>query len=453
VERKDFNLMKYFIGALSLILFIALTIVGYVEVKTSKEEAPRPFVTDKAKRCINCHIDKGLTKGAIRDWKLSKHAEKGIGCNECHIPVKGTPERILKLTTTCEDKDVRREVSSTNCKRCHEDQTKQFASGKHSLAWFAMEAMPTTKDQPYPIMAGEKGCGGCHKIGRDEGQCDSCHTRHRFSTAEARRPEACVTCHMGFDHPQWEMYSTSKHGVIYATEGSKWDFTKKIKDWYDKPLEASFKTPRAPVCVTCHMQEGNHGVKTSWGFLALRLPEEDKEWMEYRAKILQGLGVRLDSDEGKRRIMDIVVPGDVARLTKEDWQKERDKMIKTCGQCHGQSWAKDELKKVDEIIKQSDKLMAEAVDIVEGLYKDGLLPRPKEYPPHVDLLRFYEVQSEIEQKLYFMFLEHRMRAFQGGFHANPDYMHWYGWAEMKRDLVEIREEAERLRKEHRVAVR
>jgi hypothetical protein len=47
-----------------------------------------------------------------------------------------------------------------------------------------------------------------------------------------------------------------------------------------------------------------------------------------------------------------------------------------------------------------------------------------------------------------MFLEHRMRAFQGTFHANPDYALWYGWSEMKRDLTEIKEEAARLRKEH-----
>ncbi|MBI5683335.1 MAG: cytochrome C [Deltaproteobacteria bacterium] len=435
-------------GILGIILFLALTLVGYTGIKESKEEAPRPNITQKTKKCLDCHIDKGLTKGAIRDWKLSKHSAKGIGCNECHIPAKGAPERIVNMATACENREVRREVSSVNCKSCHEEKTKQFADGKHSKAWLAMEAMPTTKDQPPAIMGGEKGCGGCHKIGRDEGQCDSCHTRHKFSAAEARRPEACATCHMGFDHPQWEMYSTSKHGVIYEIEGDKWDFSKKIKDWYDKPLEASSKTPRAPVCVTCHMQEGSHAVKTSWGFLALRLPEDDKEWMGYRAKILKGLGVGLDSEEGKRRIQEIVVPADVARLTKEDWQQGRDKMVKTCSQCHGETWAKDELKKVDEIIKQADKLMAEAIDIVEGLYKDGLLPRPKDYPAHVDLLRFYEVQSGIEQKLYFMFLEHRMRAFQGGFHANPDYMHWYGWAEMKRDLAEIREEAKKLRTEH-----
>lgn len=453
MENKDFNLMKYAIGILGIILFLALTLVGYTGVKASKEEVPRPNVTQKAKKCLECHIDKGLSRGAIRDWKLSKHAEKGIGCNECHIPVKGTPERITKMATACENKEVRREVSSTNCKQCHDEKVKEFAKGKHAFAWSAMESQPTTHMQPSQIMAGEKGCGGCHKIGRDEGQCDSCHTRHRFSAAEARRPEACATCHMGFDHPQWEMYSTSKHGVIYATEGDKWDFSKKIKDWYKNPLEASFKTPRAPVCVTCHMQEGDHGVMTSWGFLALRLPEDDKEWEGYRAKIMQGLGVKLDSGEGKQRIMEMVVPNQMARLTKEDWQKERDKMINVCAQCHGKTWATDELKKVDGIIKEADKLMAEAVDIVQGLYKDKLLPTPKDYPANVDLLRYYEVQSEIEQKLYFMFLEHRMRTFQGAFHANPDYMHWYGWAEMKRDLAEIREEAGKLRKEHMKAAR
>lgn len=44
-----------------------------------------------------------------------------------------------------------------------------------------------------------------------------------------------------------------------------------------------------------------------------------------------------------------------------------------------------------------------------------------------------------------MFLEHRMRAFQGAFHANPDYTFWYGWAEMRSDLVEIKYMAEELR--------
>jgi hypothetical protein len=43
-----------------------------------------------------------------------------------------------------------------------------------------------------------------------------------------------------------------------------------------------------------------------------------------------------------------------------------------------------------------------------------------------------------------MFLEHRMRAFQGAFHMNPDYVTWYGLAEMKKDLVEIKHAAARM---------
>jgi hydroxylamine dehydrogenase len=45
-----------------------------------------------------------------------------------------------------------------------------------------------------------------------------------------------------------------------------------------------------------------------------------------------------------------------------------------------------------------------------------------------------------------MFLEHRMRAFQGTFHSNPDYALWYGWSELKRDLTNIQSTAKELRK-------
>ena len=44
-----------------------------------------------------------------------------------------------------------------------------------------------------------------------------------------------------------------------------------------------------------------------------------------------------------------------------------------------------------------------------------------------------------------MHLKHRMRAFQGTFHSNPDYALWYGWSELQQSLVEIREKAAHLR--------
>jgi len=189
-------------------------------------------------------------------------------------------------------------------------------------------------------------------------------------------------------------------------------------------------------------------VLTAWGFLAVRLPmPKDKEWAADRVTILQALGVL--NPEGKPTDrLDVVKAATVARLTQEDWQKERDKMIKTCNQYHSVNFAKGELTKGDQMIKAADHLMAEGIRAIAALYKDGILPKPKNYVyPFPDLLTFHDAPTGIEQKLFVMFLEHRMRTFQGTFHANPDYAFWYGWSEMQRDLTEIKEMAEEMREQ------
>jgi hypothetical protein len=98
------------------------------------------------------------------------------------------------------------------------------------------------------------------------------------------------------------------------------------------------------------------------------------------------------------------------------------------------------------MIKDADRVMAEAIQTIAALYKDDILPKPKNYAyPFPDLLTFHDAPTVIEQKLFVMFLEHRMRTFQGTFHANPDYALWYGWSEMQRDLTEIKEMAAEMR--------
>ena len=53
--------------------------------------------------------------------------------------------------------------------------------------------------------------------------------------------------------------------------------------------------------------------------------------------------------------------------------------------------------------------------------------------------------SHIDQILFQMYMKHRMRAYQGFFHVNPDYAYWYGWAMMTKDLGEVKKIAEDLR--------
>src|SRR5512135_3223175 len=100
------------------------------------------------------------------------------------------------------------------------------------------------------------------------------------------------------------------------------------------------------------------------------------------------------------------------------------------------------------MIKNADHLMAEAIRTVAGLYRDGVLAKPKNYAyPFPDLLPFHDAPTVVEQKLFVMFLEHRMRTFQGTYHASPDYALWYGWSEMQRNLTEINDLAAQMRRE------
>ena len=394
------------------LLLFCLAWIGYLQAET----------------CVECHTK--ISPGLVSDWKLSKHSENGVGCEVCHI---------VGEHTSAEDIDKSKIPTPETCAACHPDQVNQFKAGKHAMAWVAMKVMPTAHWQPMALTEGMKGCGGCHKIGMktdDEirelkkdspgfgvASCDACHTRHIFSVKEAQQPQACQTCHMGFDHPQWEMYSASKHGVRYL-----------LKQNGILPENVA-----APTCQTCHMQEGNHEVRTAWGFLAVRLPlPEDEQWKADQVTILQALGV-LDPEGNPTARLDLVKAAGVARLTQEDFDRERNKMIETCNQCHSVNFAKAELKKGDDLIREADHLLTEAIRIIAALYKDEVLRKPENYSyAFPDLLTFHDAPTPIEQKLFVMHLEHRMRTFQGAFHNNPDYSLWYGWSEMKRDLAEIK---------------
>jgi hypothetical protein len=174
---------------------------------------------------------------------------------------------------------------------------------------------------------------------------------------------------------------------------------------------------------------------------------EDKKWAADRTTILKGLGA-LDPSGKETARLGVLKDLDLFRTTQEDWQKERDRMLANCRQCHSSDFAKAELAKGDRMIREADRLLAEAIEIVAGLYRDKIIPKSSYYAyPYPDLLAFHDAPTSIEQKLYLMFLEHRMRTFQGSFHSNPDYAHWYGWSKMVSDITEIRKMAADLRKE------
>ena len=386
--------------------------------------------------CITCHRD--ISPGQVADWESSKHSEEDVTCSVCHSENhQGANDAPLAQLP---DEHV--------CAECHGEQFDQFAKGKHNFGWTAMNALPITHVEPDELMEGGRGCGGCHNMGikseeqkkeqRDKGyryqnnSCDECHTRHNFSLKEARDPKACQQCHMGYDHPQWEMWSSSKHGTRYA-----------VKEKGKLPEGAA-----APTCQMCHLPDGTHENRTAWGFLGVRLPlPEDKQWAADRVTILKALGVLNPVTGEPTARLEAVKAVDLVRLTEEAWSTEREKMIKRCTQCHSEQYAREQLAMGDSIMQKTDRLLAEAIETVAALYKDGIIAKPENYAfAYPDFLYFMQTGgSHIDQVLFQMYMKHRMRAYQAFFHVNPDYAYWYGWAMMVKDLDEIKELARTMR--------
>jgi hypothetical protein len=385
--------------------------------------------------CVGCH-DR-VTPQAVMDWRNSRHAQEDIGCDGCHKGDHRSERDVANLTT----------ITAQTCGGCHERQMQQFGAGKHAKAWEAAIALPSAHALPMTRGPAIGDCAGCHKIGlkseaeierlRAEGSmfghasCDSCHTRHSFSLLEARQPQACQTCHMGGDHAQWEMYSASKHGVRALLK-------------QNAVLPGNVPAPR---CQDCHMAEGNHEVRTPWGFFAVRLPlSGDPQWRADQATILQALGA-LDPAGQPTIRLETFRDLDLLRTSEQSFAAEQDRMRATCTGCHSGNFAQAELAKGDTMIRESDRLLAEAIRIVAGLYADGVLASPPgATAPFPDLLSTREAPSPIERRLYEMYLQHRMRAVQGTFHQSPDHALWQGWSELVRDLDDIRAMAASLRR-------
>lgn len=240
--------------------------------------------TEEAKKCIECHSQK--TPGIIEAWKNGKMGHASISCYDCHVVEKDSP-----MASQCEgmrgtDVYTSPMVSSATCARCHPREVEQFQKSAHAgLAYKIVNETPWTRHLVYnlegQVALGVKpgsmtnrvagvSCRMCHgskvELGPDNkpinmtwpagvstlypdgalGNCTVCHTRHRFSVAEARKPEACASCHLGPDHPQAEIYESSKHGQVYHAHGEDWNFEAAPETWEPGDYDA-------PTCAVCHM--------------------------------------------------------------------------------------------------------------------------------------------------------------------------------------------------------
>ena len=332
--------------------------------------------------CIQCHQE--VTPRLFQSWVESKHAKNGVHCMTCHIDHQ----------VASEQKSM---VFPEKCGECHKKELEQFRMSRHSIGFDRMRIQGEYLSIPQEIRTAF--CERCHSIQK---RCNSCHTSHRFSLKEARDPDACGCCHLGPDHPHKEMYDTSLHGTIY---------------------KITQNAERAPRCITCHMPNGTHNA--SYG-------------------IARGpAGTRSEVVDLKE------IP-----ISKEEEGRRRREMIEICTKCHSKRFTKEQLENADQVKEEGFNLMEKGKEPIQEIEKEGLLyPSIAERMPHPTEGRklvladpqLYVGTSHIERLFFTMFKFHNIRVWKSGYHFSPAYTHGYGWAEMQLDLIDIKEETEKLR--------
>jgi hydroxylamine dehydrogenase len=361
-------------------------------------------------KCVVCH--RRTTPGIVEQYGHSSMADAEVSCQQCHEVASDYPGAEEHEGTY-----VLRSPTTAMCQKCHTQEVAQYYQSRHSLPayvavfgstdlspeYLAMyQAIPEgsfAPDKSRNAIAALEGpdmtpftCEVCHNVGRPAadgsvGQCQKCHLRHEFSLEQVRKPETCNACHIGPDHPQWEIYHESPHGIAYSTMGHTWA-------WEAEPGTLTVNDFPAPTCAVCHMS----GFGTSG----------------------------TTHDVGDRLTWYLFAPISERRPS---WQDNMVRMQGVCQECHNQNFIDTFYTGADKATERVNEWVRESDAIIQPL-KDKNLLTPEQFDEPIDFT-------------YFNLWHHWGRTAKfGAWMQGPDYSQWHGAYEVLHELANLKEEVQ-----------
>jgi hypothetical protein len=134
-------------------------------------------------------------------------------------------------------------------------------------------------------------------------------------------------------------------------------------------------------------------------------------------------------------------------FSKEEQEEIRKEMVKgVCFQYHIKPLTLERFELADQVKKRAKVLLDEAEKIVRELEQEGILPKGVVLGRN----QLYQDSSRIEALYYRMSQFQNVYTWKGAYHFSADFSHWYGWAHLQMSLIEIKEEARKLRELNKI---
>ena len=226
----------------------------------------------------------------------------------------------------------------------------------------------------FPILEGWPNQGvGRINPDRSLGACTACHTRHLFALETARQPYTCSQCHKGPDVPAYKVYMVSKHGNIFSSHKSGWDF---------RPVPWTVgRDFTAPTCAACHasllkdtegriIAQRTHQMndRLPWRLLGLIYAHAQPKSAEtFRIKNKAGLGLPTELT-GEPVSEFLIDPREQARRTKT--------MKGVCLACHTTDWVDGHWTRFKNTIETSNALTLTTTRIMMRAWDRGAAKGP-----------------------------------------------------------------------------
>ena len=469
---------RILLAVLGAAFLASLFFVQWMEILHKREELglapPTIAVSAESRECVQCHTEE--SPGIVNHWTGSTHAQKGVGCAECHKAeqgdVDGYDHHGVFIATV---------VTPRDCGGCHQDEHQEFTASHHSKAGDILHSLdnflaetvegspvsftphsPTPGRSTRPVNGLASAFTGCHQCHGSKLALQSADggaiTVDDLRPAEDGKPT---------NHEAAERILKDDDGKPLYTAGS-WpntgigrlnlDGSRGSCSACHSRHDFSPRRARQPEnCGKCHLgpdhpqkeiyEESKHAI--AYRDLKEQMNLDAESWIlgeDYAAAPtcatchmsgnVRNKG-RITHDPGQRiswtnrpyisLVMDTDADGDVVKetdphkrraLVVESADVKRTRMKNVCLHCHTPDYVNGFYKQYDDFLLLYNEKFGKPGEAIMAALKENGLTSPTSF------------DEEIEWTWFYLWHHEGRRARHGASMMAPDYAHWHGMYEV-----------------------